>query len=410
MSAISRIGWRNLWRHRRRTLITASAMAFGLAFCMGMVAMVDAIYTDLFDLVVGDNLGHAQLHHPEYPKQRAMWETIEDAGGVVAELEALPEVERATPRLFGYGLAGLADDSRGAQLIGVDPAREAAMTKLDTKLVQGRHLGDAAAHEAVIGIKLAEKLDAGLGDEVVVVTQAADGSTGNDLYTVVGIVETGQVAIDRAGIYLHLADVQELLVLPGQAHEISLVAPDAEGIDAMLAAVAGLAEARGLLARSWGEINPQMAQMMELSDASSGIMMFFIFGVAALGILNTMLMSVFERTKELGVIRALGLRPFGLFRLVMWETGALTAVACGIGLPLGAALIAYLMLHGLDLSAVATESTVMGVKWNPVMGAELHLDKQLQLVVGLFVISFVAALWPAIRAARLRPVEAMRQE
>jgi len=335
MSAISRIGWRNLWRHKRRTLITASAMAFGLGFCLGTVALIDGVYVDLFDLIVGDNLGHAQLHHPEYPKKRGMWETIEDADGVIAELEALPEVERATPRLFGYGLLGFADDSRGTQIIGVDPAREAAMTKLDTKLADGRYLADGAAHEALLGVKLADKLDVTVGDEVVMVTQAADGSTGNDLYTVVGIVETGQVAIDRAGMYLHLADAQELLVLPGQVHEITMVAPDAEGIDAMMAAVTTPAEGRGLLARHWREINPQMAQMMDLSDASSGIMMFFIFGVAALGILNTMLMSVFERTKELGVIRALGLRPFGLFKLVMWETAALTAVACAIGLPLG---------------------------------------------------------------------------
>jgi ABC-type lipoprotein release transport system permease subunit len=410
MSAISRIGWRNLWRHKRRTLITASAMAFGLAFCMSMIAMVDGVYTDMFAMIVGDVTGHAQIHHPDYPKKRAMWETIPDADALLAELEALPEVEGTTQRLFGYGLLGFEDDSTGTQLIGIDPAREAPMTKLDTKLVDGRYLGDVAKHEALIGVDLADKLDVPVGGEVVVVTQAADGSTGNDLYTVVGIVETGQVAIDRAGLYLHLADAQELLVLPDQVHEITMVAADAEGIDALVAAVTGPAEARGLLPRSWAEVNPQMAQMMEMSDASSVILMFFIYAVAVLGILNTMLMSVFERTKELGVIRALGLRPFGLFKLVLWETAALTAVSCAIGIPLGLAGDAYLVLHGLDLSAAMSETTMMGVKYNPVLMGEFHIEKVLQVVIGLFVISFLAALWPAIRAARLKPVQAMRQE
>jgi ABC-type lipoprotein release transport system permease subunit len=298
----------------------------------------------------------------------------------------------------------------GAQLIGVDPASETAMTHLADKIIDGRYLSDGAAGEIIVGDGLASKLRLAIGDELVAVTQAADGSTGNDLYTVVGLFHTGSLALDRGGAYLHADDLRELLVLPGQSHEITVLAPNREAIDGMVAAAAPVVEAGGSMIRPWTEINPQFAQMMEMADVSGIIMMFFIFGVAALGILNTMLMSVFERTKELGVIRALGLRPSRMFALVMLETFALTAVACLVGLPLGLAGDIWLITSGLDLSGVMDSTSVMGIDYDPIYMGAWDTGHFLQVVIGLFVISSVAAVWPAFRVARLQPVEAMRQE
>lgn len=410
MFVLARIGWRNLWRHRRRTLITAGAMAFGLGFCIALVALTDGMYADLFDLVVTDSLGHAQVHHPEYPKQRAMWETIPDADATLRRIEALPEVDRASARLFGYALLGFDDNAAGAQLIGIDPFRESRLTLLEDHIVQGSYLGEDPRHEVLLGVNLAERLEVGPGDQVVAVTQAADGSIGNELYTVVGLFQTGSVMKDRSAAYLPLADLQELLVLPEQVHEIAMVAADAEDIAPMLAATEPLTAERGLLLRSWSVVNPQMGQMMDMADATSMIFLFIIFGVASLGVLNTMLMSVFERTKELGVIRSLGLTPWQLVKLVMWETAALTTVALLVGLPLGLALDAYLIFHGIDLTPVMEGYSILGVDWSPLMMGAFDGGKVVTIVIGLFAISFLAAIWPALRAARLEPVKAMRME
>ncbi len=428
MGLLIRIAWRNIWRQKRRTLITVGAMAIGLAFCMSILALTDGVYRDLFDLVVTENLGHAQVHDPDYPKKRAIWETIDDADGLVEDLEAEPTVSLVSARVFGYALLGFEDRAVGAQLIGVDPLREHGMTAIGDKVTDGRFLAQAAGREMVLGNGLADRLKLALGDEVVAVTQAADGSTGNDLYTVVGIFESGSVVKDRSGAYLHATDARELLALEGQSHEIALRAVDRDSIEPMLAACGPRVESHGSegseetdealekqestgpTLRHWGEINPQMFQMMEMADASSVILLFVIFGVAALGILNTMLMSVFERTKELGVIRALGLRPRQMVALVMWETAALVVVALVIGVPIGLGLDAYLVFHGLDLSAVMEGTTVLGVDYDPLLMGEFQVGRVVETVVGLFVISFLAALWPAIRAARLKPVEAMRQE
>jgi putative ABC transport system permease protein len=407
---LTRLAWRNIWRQRRRTLITAGAMAIGVAFCMAMMALVDGVYADLFDLAVGENLGHAQIHHPDYPSKRAIWETVPDAEVLLGELDGEASVVSATPRVYGHGLMAFTDEALGAQLIGVDPAREQALTRVGDRIATGRYLADQPAHEVVLGVGLAERLEVAPGGEVVVVTQAADGSMGNDLYTVVGLFESGSVMQDRAGAWLHLADAQELLVLPDQVHEVALQTEGKPEVDAMVAAVGPLTRQHGLLLRSWREINPQLAQMMDMADASSGIFLFIVFGIAALGVLNTMLMSVFERTRELGVIGALGLRPRQMVALVILETFALAAVATAAGVPLGLGLDAYLVFHGLDLTAVMDSYSVIGVNYDPVMMGEFHADKVLQTVFGLFFISLLAAIWPAIRAARLKPVEAMRQE
>jgi len=405
-----RLAWRNLWRQRRRTLITANAMAIGLAFSLTLLSLMDGVYGLMFEMVVTGTMGHAQIHDPDYPQQKVMWETIGDAGALVDELQGRPEVAQVAPRLYGSALLGFGEYAEGGQLFGIAPQRETAITGLAGKVAEGRFLEDGAPKEILLGQDLAAGLGAGLGDEVLAVSQAADGSTANDLYTVVGLMETGSVLLDRTGVWMGLADLQAFFAQEGQVHEIVLIAPSIESFDAMVDGCSAATDARGLQLRSWREVNYQMAQMMDMSDAFNAMFLMFILGAAALGVLNTMLMAVFERTRELGVIRALGMGPAQMVLLVLWETFALTLVACAIGLPVGLAGVAYLVYHGLDLTGVMAGFSMMGMNFNTYWMGEFHLGKVLATVAGLFFISFGAALWPALRAARLRPVDAMRQE
>ena len=416
MGLLIRMAWRNIWRQKRRTLITVGAMAVGVAFSLAMIAISDGMYMMAFDLMVSENMGHVQVHHPDFPKQRAIYDSIDDGDDLVTQLEALPEVDAVSGRLYGFALLGTDDrperpgKSAGAQLVGVDPARESALTQIQNKVQEGRYLADAAAHEIVLGFGIAETLGAQLGDEIVAVTQAADGSMGNDLYEVVGVFKTGSVIQDRAGVFLHIDDLRELLVLYGQVHEVALLAPDKESIGAMKGAVES-ATGEALLVRSWDQINPSIAQMLGFQDVGNGIILLMVFSVAALGILNTMLMSVFERTKELGVVRALGLRPRQMVALVMWETVALAGCAAILGLVLGLGMDVYLVQHGLDLSGLMSgDYSFAGANFPPIMMGAFRIEGVIQTIVGLFAVSMFAAIWPAIRAARLKPVVAMRQE
>lgn len=334
-------------------------MATGLALCMGYLAIADGMFEDIFEALVSKQLGHAQLHHPRWPRTRALFDTLDDASDLERKLRALPEVSAVSARVIGAALLAAGDESGGGQLIGVVPRDEDEVRELRRSLVEGSYLPDTPGHQVLVGKELATRLRIGVGSELVAVTQAADGSLGNEIYKVAGLLRTGSAVLDKTAVFLHLEDAQALFALEGRVHEIAVMAPDREHIDAMVAAVKAAAarpphpsdtahDGDGVLVRSWAEVNPSAYQMISLQDAMNLLVALLIFGLAGLGILNTMLMSVFERTKELGVLIALGFKPRQVLLLILAETLLLTATSILIGLLAGGLLDAWLVVHGLD--------------------------------------------------------------
>lgn len=404
------IAWRNLLRQRRRTLLTASAMAVGVALCMVMIALIDGMYGQLFDVMVTQKLGHVQLHHPGYPGRRQMYDTID--ADLLAQAQAIDGVEGGTARLLGYGLLGSEETSTGTLFIGVVPDDEDAVNGITDHVTAGRFLSAGAdgGLEVVIGSGLADTLQAAVGDELIFISQAADGSMANDLMTVSGIVQTGDTAIDRAGAYTRLGDLQGLLELEGQAHEILLTGTDAHQADPLAEAVRAKMGSDDLLVQSWSEASPSTAQLLSMQDVSAYIMLGVVFGVAALGVLNTMLMSVFERTRELGLMQALGLQPRQVMGLVLRESLLLGVLSCALGGLLGGVLDYLFVVYGFDISGGSGSGLdYQGASLSPVIHGVVEPKKVALTLASVFLVSVFAAVWPALRAARLRPVDAMRQ-
>lgn len=398
------VAWRNLWRQSRRSLLTASAMGLAVALCLASVALTDGMYAVIGDALVTQSLGHVQLHHPDYPSARQPWLTI-DREELLEGIEGLPSSEAVTGRLYGQALLGDEADSTGAMLVGIEPARELGVAPLDEKLVEGRFLGGEAAGEIVVGVGLAEDLDLEVGDVVVIITQATDGSLGNEALEVVGVAKSGRTVMDRAGAWMHLGDLQAVLALEGQVHEILVTTTDPELSGALKAEVEGLGTEE-LLVRTWQEASPQTAQMMGMQTVSMGIFVGIIFGVASLGVLNTMLMAVFERTRELGLMKALGLTPLRIVALVLTEAAMLAGVSLALGGALGGVLDWLLVTKGIDFGTEGFDT--MGMSFDPVIKGQVTLEGVATVLISLFGICMLAAVWPAIRAARLRPVESMR--
>jgi len=365
----------------------------------------------LFDVMVEQQLGHVQVHHPDYPSKKIMYDTLTDVPALLGTIDAFDGTVAAAPRLNGFALIGGPTDSAGGQLVGVDPARERRVGPLADRVTEGEFLADAPAHEVLLGVGLAEELKVGLGDEVVIVTQASDGSMGNDLYVVRGLVKTGATALDRAGLWMHIADLQELLVLPDQAHGVQVTTTDPEAVADYSTRLRDAVATDDRAVQAWWEVSPQTASLMDMSDAGKYILLGIVFVVAAFGILNTMMMSVFERTRELGVLKAIGLRPARMVVLIVLESLFLALVAAVIGGVLGALFDWYLVVYGMDFSTSAGEGfSFAGVSLDPVMRGAVKPDGIWMTLAALFVVSFLASLWPAARAARLRPVEAIRSE
>jgi ABC-type lipoprotein release transport system permease subunit len=405
------VAWRNLWRHRRRTLITAVAMAVGIALCMASAAFTDGTFETVFDVLVEQQLGHVQVHHPDYPETHEQHATVQDADALLGRIDTHPEVRAVAGRLSGFALVGTEDETAGALLVGVDPPRERELTPFHERVREGRFLADAPAQEIVLGHKLAEDIAAQVGDVVVVVTQSADGSLGNTLLTVVGTTKTGNARIDRAGALLHLADVRDLLVLPDQLHEILVLTADPDTIADTAVALRAEIGSDSVEVVPWWEASPQTAAMMDLRDTNLAIVIVIVFGAAAFGVLNTMMMSVFERTRELGVLRALGMRPRRLVALILIESGGLALIAAVIGVGLGLLLDVYLVRTGVDFSGSLEEGyEFSGVVLDPVIKGLVRVEPIAVIVLAVFVVTLAASVWPALRAARLRPVDAIRAE
>ncbi len=401
------IAWRNLWRHPVRSGLTAFGMSVAVVMVMWMVSYMGGMYGQIYDVLIDQKLGHVQVHHPDYPGRSLMHDTLPDGEALLASVDALPESVAATGRLTGFGLVGSEKTSTGGKLVGIDVAREDAVTNLSSRVREGRLFDPEVPGEAVVGIKLAEELEIEVGGEVIAILQAADGSMANELYSVVGIVKTGDALLDRGGIWLDLAALQETLALPDQLHEVLVLGSDMDLApqlsDAVKSSVSG-----DHLVRTWSETDPQTAQMAGFQTLSIGIMLFLFYGVAGLGILNTMLMAVFERTRELGLLQALGLKPGRIRGIVIAESAMLGVLATSLGGTLGFATQYWMVNTGMDMSVNGKGMEYMGLTLDPVIKGTYDVPTTVFTLVFVFVVCVGASVWPAFRATRMNPVDAMR--
>ena len=257
----------------------------------------------------------------------------------------------------------------------------------------------------VIGRRLARTLDIDVGGELLAITQSADGSMAYELFEVRGVLLGISDAIDRSGIFMTQASFRELISLPDGAHQIIVRRPKDLNLDGLLKRVEGLAI--GLEVKTWRQLMPPLASMLDAGRGAMVMMGVIVYLAIAILILNAMLMAVFERIRELGVLKALGFGPLSLLGLILIESGVQTAFAIAIGLVLGIPGIYYLAHVGIDMGMLAGTS-IMGIAMDPIWRAAIHPRVFTTPVVMLVVIVLLAVLYPAAKAALIQPVEAMR--
>ncbi len=411
MSFLFHVAWRNVWRNGRRTWITATAMAVSVAICIFLSAFTNQFYETFFDLLVTQKMGHIQIQNANYANGKALHDTIENGETLIEQLRAQDGVNSVSAKLYGNLLVSGSEDSAGAQVVGVLPVSEKGTRSADEQVVEGAYLSESSNKEVIVGINLFEELDLKVGEELFLYTQASDGSMAYDLYNLVGVYKSGATMLDR-GIQVHVSDLQDLLVLPAQYHEILVTDADLDHISSLQNSVRNLLGSdESITVKTWWESSPQTKEMMAMQDFSSVMYLGIIFFIAGFGILNTMLMAVYERTREIGVMMALGLRRGQIIQVIVVESAVLAGLASVLGISMGALINYYLSVQGLDLSGGTGEPLqMMGLNFDPIMLVSMQVDTYWVPVVGLFVIAMLSALWPAYRASRLNPVDAIRSE
>lgn len=397
--------WRNLWRNSRRTWITVGAVALNTAVLIITLAYVDGTLAHIVDSAVNIVTGEAQIHDAEYLASRSLYDVVEDAPGVMQKL-----AERNVPavaRSFGYGLVASGNKSSGARFWGVDPVRERQLFELSGYVQSGEFLAPDAAGRVVLGKKLARAVKAGVGSELVAVVQAADGSLGNELFTVGGVLKSSGELIDRSAVFLHRDDFERLFVSGGRVHEIAVNTHGAMPLSEVAATCRTAASDEET--RTWRELQPGLNEMLNATGVSMWIFQIIFFLAAGLGVLNTMLMATFERFREFGIMKAVGASPWRIVRGVSMEAVLLGLCATLVGAALGLAGAWYMQVHGLDLrSFISGDTSVVGVAFDPVMRAKLSVKGVLLPVVSMWVVCGLASLYPALVAARLDPVKTMQ--
>jgi putative ABC transport system permease protein len=411
------LAWRNLWRNRRRTFITMAAIAFGYAMLLFVACLMAGLRWQMIQNGTCLVMSQIQVHAPGYYPNRSLQKTLggrqgTDVSAMLASIAADSRVNAVAPRVYGYGLLSAAHRSAGVELMGVVPEQETRITTLNSQVVKGSYLSARVPKGVLIGDKLASTIGIELGAEIVLLTQAADGSMGNDVYTVVGILHTGLDAFDRGLVLMSLSSLQDLLHLaPGRIHEVGIKLNHITAATTVAAALeVRLRKTLPVRVMAWPELAPELANYVQFNHGVTVVLFFIFFLVAVIGVMNTMLMAVFERTREFGMLMAVGMRPAQVIGLIMTEAAGLAVASLVVGATLGVPLLWYLQVHGLDLGGATGEVvSVAGVVVGHLWYGRQDFSAYSQAALGLAATALVSALYPAWRAAQLRPTEAMRK-
>jgi len=399
-----RLALRNIWRNRRRTLLTISAMVVSSSLLILTLGIYSGMMVDMLASATEQYYGHVVVSKAGYQDDREMFDTFPPSSSF---LETLRKQSGVLMRAFG--LISHAQSTYPVEMLGIRPHDEESVTTLHKHLDSGAFIESTDERGAVIGKGLAKKLGVVPGDELVFVTQAADGSIGNDLLTVTGIFDTGNMRQDNSLAMVNLPWLQNVMVLDGQIHEISLRLRDPLEAAAFADTLAPhLPE--GMEVLDWGDLLPEMREAVASFDVGNLIMTVILYLATGLGITNTFFMSVMERTREFGILMSLGMRPWRIRLLVLTETVAMGMVSICAGCGIGFLMTLYMTKVGIDLSSYLTPITYAGGTILPRLRAEIEFGNFTMPATCLLLTCILAAFFPANRAAHLRPVEAIREE
>jgi ABC-type lipoprotein release transport system permease subunit len=405
------LAWRNIWRNRRRTLITLVGIAFGMALSVLFTGLGDASYADMIDYGAKMGGGHVSIQHEEYLDSPSFKRTVPDARPIIETLRAREDVDLVVERITGAGMLATASNSVGAFFIAIDPRQES-----EDSLTFANHIseGEMFAHDddkgVVIGKAMADNLDVEVGKKMVLTVTDKKGEIVTTLVRVRGIVSTGADAIDGGLCLLPIDPVRETIgYAPGEVTQIAVFVDDHRD-SAPLAAELAAGLNAPTKALTWSEHQPDLAGYVELEQSSTWVFELIIMALLAAGIFNTLFVSVMERLREFGILSAIGFSRRQLFSLVMWESIWLAMMGL-----VGAAILTawpyyYASTTGIDYSSIIEGGTeVAGVALlEPVFYVGIYGEHLFQLCLLVVFSCLAAGLYPAWRAGRVPPADAIR--
>ena len=403
---LAKLAWRNIFRNKRRTLIASIAIGIGLTALIFIDAFMIGMAETMIRTATASFLGDAQIHREGFRDTQEVSLTIQALDKVTENLAKEDIVEHWTQRTLAFGMITSPASVSAINLVGVHPPTEKFLSLIDDAITDGVYFEGDNSRDIVIGAKLAEILEIGLGDRVVVtVAQTESGDLSQEMFRVSGIYRFVGEEMNSGMAFVRIEKAQEMLAIGNRAHEIAIKFTSLVYTQDPDLAFWKTYSEHGNEALSWTELMSQLTVVLEMTKYSKYIMGVILFGVVIFGIINTLFMSLYERMFEFGVLRAVGTRPFGMARIILFEAGALAIVSIGLGSVLGFLVTALLAHTGIDYTGIE----MMGVTMQEFIYPVLEVQQFIIYPISVFVFTIIAGLYPAWHVAKMAPVDAMRR-
>jgi putative ABC transport system permease protein len=401
------LAWRNLWRNRLRTSLTAGGIAFAVLLIVAAYSLQGGAMGAMADNATRLLSGHVQIQNSAYADDPSLRNLVPDATAVARALANVPGVTAVAQRAVGFVLVSVGERSFGAQIMGVDPQAEPRVSTLPNGIVEGRYIEGPT--EAVVGAAMAHNLSIKVGDPIVVLGTKLDGGVAALSLDVVGIIESGAVELDRTLVQMQLSAFQDEFGLGDQVHMVVARVADFENVTTMLPAIEAAIAPLGTrsVALPWQQLMPEVSQTIELKHAGSLVMLGLVAVLVTFSIFNSFMMTVFERTREFGMLLAIGMRPAGIIGVLQIEAAWLALLGAAIGLVLAGALTTLTHHVGIPIGEVAA-SLARRIHMPDRIYPAVNVGSMLLAPLLMLGATQLAALVPALRIRTLVPIEALR--
>jgi putative ABC transport system permease protein len=406
MNLTLKLAWRNLWRNKRRSFIVIAAIVSGLWGMVFMIAISEGMMQEMVKTSIESGVGHVQIHRQGFMDNLDVNRNVRDPSWILKKIEGTPHIAAAAERVKVMGLVSSPESSAGVLIWGIDPSAEPRVSAVERWLSDGEFLSGAHG-EIYIGRSLAHKLEVELGDKIVLMSQGLSPEIGSAAYRVAGIFESTSPEFDKFNLYINLDDARQLLSMGGRVSEIVIIADDIDNVDGLTASLTRTLSGAGMEVVSWKGVLPVIVEMLAMFDGFNYVVYIIVVLAMAFGIVNTILMSVLERTREIGILMAIGTRPRLVFFEVLSEGVLLGLIGIAVGWVFTGVFYAVISHTGIDLSLWAESLRYMGG-----IGATLYpvvtIGNVVKSTVSVFLAAALSSLYPAIRIMQLTPSSAIR--
>lgn len=402
---ITKIAWKNIWRNKLRSTVLIISIALGIWAGLFLMSMTTGLNTQRISNAIYSGLGHIQIHHPEFQKENNPKLFLKDTTSLYKSLQENPHIKSWAARSLYAGMIASPTGGFGIQITGIHSEREKNTTLICKKMIQGEYLNEGKVNQIVIGEKLAKKLKVKVKNKVVLTFQDTADNIVSGSFKIAGIYKTSSSRFDEATVFVQANDLENLTGTGPLLHEVIIVAHEVQNVNAMAQQMA--IKNTNLQVQTWDEVSPELGYANELMTIALSIFILIIILAMSFGIINTMLMAVLERKRELGMLLSVGMNKRKIFAMILIETLFISIIGGPSGIFGAGITIAYFGEQGIDLSNMGKGLDSLGI------GSTIYtrLEPQMYIIISCIIIltGILASVYPALRALRMNPAEVVRQ-